>query len=89
MRLIELSANKPSFRTVRFNPRGPSFIVARQKDPESSDKKRTYNGVGKSLIIALVHFCLGSNKKPGFETALPGWEFSWLMWKLCARIKEI
>ncbi len=76
MRLIELSANKPSFRTVRFNPRGPSFIVARQKDPESSDKKRTYNGVGKSLIIALVHFCLGSNKKPGFETALPGWEFS-------------
>ncbi len=76
MRLIELSANKPSFKTVHFNPTGPSFILAIQKDPESSEKKRTYNGVGKSLIIALVHFCLGSSSKQGFETALPGWIFS-------------
>ena len=76
MRLIELSANKPSFKTVRFNPRGPTFILARQKDPESSDKKRTYNGVGKSLIVALVHFCLGSSKKKEFESALPNWMFS-------------
>ena len=76
MRLIALSANRPSFQTVRFNPRGPSFILAQQRNPESSDSKRTYNGVGKSLIIALIHFCLGSGKKKEFETALPGWKFS-------------
>jgi uncharacterized protein YydD (DUF2326 family) len=76
MRLIELSANKQSFRPVKFNRTGPSFIVARQKDPESSDTKRTYNGVGKSLLVALVHFCLGSSKRQEFEDALPEWEFS-------------
>ncbi len=76
MRLIELTANMPSFRTVKFNRTGPSFIVARQKDPESSVKNKTYNGVGKSLIVALVHFCLGSSRRPGLVSALPGWEFS-------------
>ena len=76
MRLIELTANMSSFRTVTFNPSGPSFVVARQKDPESSDREKTYNGVGKSLIIALIHFCLGSSNRDEFESALPGWIFS-------------
>jgi uncharacterized protein YydD (DUF2326 family) len=76
MRLISLTANKPSFRAVRFNETGMTLIVARQKHPESADATKTYNGVGKSLAITLIHFCLGSNKKPEFETAIPGWEFS-------------
>ena len=41
-----------------------------------SDSGKTYNGVGKSLAIALLHFCLGSNKNEAFETAIPGWEFT-------------
>jgi len=76
MRLISLRANKSSFRSVQFNETGMTLIVARQKNPESSDATKTYNGVGKSLVITLIHFCLGSSKKPAFEAAIPGWEFS-------------
>ncbi|NOU18061.1 MAG: DUF2326 domain-containing protein [Bacteroidales bacterium] len=78
MQLISLTANKESFRPVHFkNEVGLNFIVAIQKNPESSDKKgNTTNGVGKSLIIALVHFCLGSSKKDSFKKELSGWSFT-------------
>jgi uncharacterized protein YydD (DUF2326 family) len=39
------------------------------------NKKNTYNSVGKSLTIALVHFCLGSNRNIEFETKLKSWCF--------------
>ena len=62
MRLIKLSANKDSFKTIKFNPTGLTIIVgAKSKGGE------TYNGVGKSLVIELLHFCLGSSKNPEFE----------------------
>jgi len=77
MQLISLSANKESFRTVIFkNETGLNFIVATQKYPESEDKGITTNGVGKSLLIALIHFCLGSSKKDSFKANLPGWIFT-------------
>jgi Uncharacterized protein conserved in bacteria len=77
MQLISLSSNKESFKTVRFNNSvGLNFILATQKNPELTDQKgKTYNGVGKSLIIAIIHFCLGSNNKEDFRTKLPGWKF--------------
>lgn len=77
MKLIELSANKESFKTVRFNKSGLSFIVAKQKHPESSDNSKTYNGVGKSLIVLLIHFCLGAKKEhyASFIEKLPDWVF--------------
>lgn len=79
MRLVRLGSNKESFREVKFNEQGPSFIIARQSNKESSEKGDTYNGVGKSLMIKIIHFCLGagtgtaSYKK--FCSKLPGWEF--------------
>ncbi|MEK0338249.1 MAG: hypothetical protein QQN41_12530, partial [Nitrosopumilus sp.] len=76
MRLISLSANKNSFKTVRFNQSGLSLILAKQKNPESTDLRRTYNGVGKSLLVALIHFCLGSSPNIHLESALPDWQFS-------------
>lgn len=76
MQLISLTANKESFRPIHFkNEVGLNFIVAIQKNPESSDKGNTTNGVGKSLIVALIHFCLGSSKKDSFKKDLPGWSF--------------
>lgn len=77
MRLLALRANKDSFHTVPFNPKGISLIVGKKHviDDPKEDRQKTYNSVGKSLIIALVHFCLGSNKNPEFETQLPDWEF--------------
>lgn len=77
MKFIELSANKESFKTVTFNKSGLSFIVAKQKNPESSDNSKTYNGVGKSLIVLLIHFCLGAKKDhyTSFIEKLPDWVF--------------
>jgi len=75
MRLISLTANKESFHAVHFREAGPSLIVASQKDPTATNVDRTYNGVGKSLLLALIHFCLGSSKKDEFQKKLPGWRF--------------
>jgi len=75
MRLIKLEASDKRFKTVVFNRTGLSFILAKQVNPDETDRNRTYNGVGKSLLIALVHFCLGSSTKPSFEEKLNDWTF--------------
>jgi uncharacterized protein YydD (DUF2326 family) len=72
MKLIRLRANKDSFHTIPFNDKGISLIVAKKR---TENDRNTYNSVGKSLSIALVHFCLASNKIPAFEEQLLGWEF--------------
>jgi uncharacterized protein YydD (DUF2326 family) len=72
MKLLELSANKKSFHTIFFNKKGISLIVAKKR---TENEKNTYNSVGKSLSIALIHFCLASNKIPAFEEQLADWEF--------------
>ena len=73
MRLIRLSANHQTFKTVNFNRTGITIIVgSKTKDSKSV----TYNGVGKSLIAEIIHFCLGSNKNKEFEKKIPNWIFS-------------
>jgi len=76
MRLISLTANKDTFHPLKFREKGVSYIVARQKNPEQSDKGKTTNGVGKSLIVTLIHFCLGSNENEKLAKAIPDWEFT-------------
>lgn len=79
MRLVSLSANISSFKTVEFNPDGLTLIVGvktSSKDSKGSRDDKTYNGVGKSLLIELINFCLGSKAKESFGRALAGWEFS-------------
>lgn len=71
MRLIRLSADKPTFKTVEFNRSGLTIIVGAK-----SKGGGTYNGVGKSLIIEILHFCLGSSKNAEFELKIPEWEFT-------------
>lgn len=70
MRLLTLDANKSTFHTLNFNKKGLSLIVGTK-----SDKGNTYNGVGKSLIIELLHFCLGSDPSEEFATKIPDWIF--------------
>lgn len=72
MILINLRANKGSFHPVTFNRQGISLIVAKKR---TDNDKNTYNSVGKSLTIALVHFCLASSRKINFETQLFDWIF--------------
>lgn len=79
MRLISLTASEHTFKTVVFNKTGASFILAKQDKPEQFDNSKTYNGVGKSLLIALIDFCLGastSNKiTKSLQATLPDWHF--------------
>lgn len=77
MQLIRVYSNKDSFQTIRFNENGLSFIAARQKEPGTSEKGKTYNGVGKSLLVRIIHFCMGAKVKgyKSFCDNLPGWEF--------------
>lgn len=75
MKLLSLSANKTSFHPITFK-NGVNIIVGRQVAPHSQNDGNTYNGVGKSLVIHLIHFCLGSNAIETFSTKLPDWEFT-------------
>ncbi len=82
MLLIKVYSNREDFKTVVFNRTGLSFIIAIQKNPGASEKEKanigkTYNGVGKSLLIRIIHFCLGASKEDykSFCDKLPGWVF--------------
>ena len=76
MHLIELTANKASFRTVRFNETGLTLILGRKSDPSDTNLEHSTNGVGKSLLLYLVSFCLGSKANKELQEKLPEWEFT-------------
>lgn len=75
VQLIKLSSNKPSFHTINFKT-GFNLVVGSQQHPEITDIKKTRNGVGKSLMVSLIHFCLASSSIKDFEVKLPGWVFN-------------
>ena len=79
MRLISLAANQDTFKTVIFNKTGASFILAKQDAPEQFDNSKTYNGVGKSLLVSLIDFCLGAKRNSkiskSLQSTLPKWHF--------------
>lgn len=80
MRLVELYANKASFKRVVFNKSGLSLILGSRKEPNNhADDNKSYNGVGKSLLAEIIHFCLGSNASSAFKNHLPGWEFNLIL----------
>lgn len=79
MRLVSLSANIASFKTVEFNSDGLTLVVGVKtnlNESKTGKADKTYNGVGKSLLIELINFCLGSSKNEPFAKSLPGWEFT-------------
>ena len=57
----KISANKASFKTVEFHT-GFNVILADRVD--NSTDKDSRNGVGKSSLIDVIHFCLGSSPGP-------------------------
>ncbi|HAJ79115.1 MAG TPA: DUF2326 domain-containing protein [Fibrobacteres bacterium] len=74
--ITRVFANQPSFKPVEFTP-GMNIIWAdRTKD---STKKDSRNGLGKSTLIEIIHFCLGAKveKHKGLMVdQLKDWVFS-------------
>ena len=68
MKLIELGANKPTFKTIHFNPSGITLIVGKRAEEKGNN---TYNGVGKSFALYLVQFCLASKSNLKLTKKLP------------------
>lgn len=60
--IYRIYASDPRFKTVEFQS-GLNIILADKKS--ESDKKDSRNGLGKTTLINIIHFCLGadSNKK--------------------------
>ncbi len=68
--------NHTSFKTVEFRP---GFNVVLADRTEESGSKDSRNGLGKSTLIEIIHFCLGSTlpKAKGLDSRnLLGWAFS-------------
>ncbi len=71
-----ISANQPTFHTVRFT-QGLNVILAERT--KTSTQKDTRNGVGKSTLIDIIHFCMGATAKKGkglIKKTLEDWVFS-------------
>lgn len=71
-----VTANQRSFHPVTFNT-GLNVILAERS--EASTEKDTRNGVGKSTLIAIIDFCLGSRPTKGkglLIEPLKSWAFT-------------
>ena len=76
MKLVSLSANRASFRRVDFRPAGLTIILG---DGLHSEERQDgdSNGVGKTLALRLVHFCLGGQKAPkAIRASAADWVFT-------------
>lgn len=76
LKIRKVSANKGSFREVEFTD-GLNLIIAERS--ETSTDRDSRNGVGKSTLVEIIHFCLGSSvtqKNAIHQLREDDWEFS-------------
>ncbi|WP_344915606.1 DUF2326 domain-containing protein [Streptosporangium oxazolinicum] len=76
MKILKIYANKPTFREIHLQD-GLNLIVAERADTSSEHDSR--NGVGKSTLLEIIHFCLGSsvsNKSVISHLKETDWQFS-------------
>ena len=81
--IYSVTANRESFHSVHFH-KGLNIIVGKKKTFDA-DGKRSCNSLGKSTLLQIIDFCLGSDvnlksAKPRAgvlpAASLPGWEFT-------------
>ncbi len=68
--------DKPSFKTVHFKP---GFNVVLAERTQVSTDRDSRNGLGKSTLIEIIHFCLGSSTRPNEGLRVPelhDWTFT-------------
>lgn len=75
MHIKRIYSDKSSFKEVRFEP-GFNVVVAERT--EGSTERDSRNGVGKSTLIEIIHYCFGSDHQKSSLSVqeLKGWTFS-------------
>lgn len=73
MKLIKLSCDQPSFKSITFNPEGVTLVIGDRLNSQSDDGSS--NGVGKTLSLSLIHHCLGSKPDKNLSGAVADWIF--------------
>ncbi|MFH8696723.1 DUF2326 domain-containing protein [Streptomyces chartreusis] len=76
LKIKRVHANKASFREVRLQD-GLNVILAERS--EGSTERDSRNGVGKSTLVEIIHFCLGSSvtqKNVIYQLRDTDWAFS-------------
>ncbi len=70
-----VSSDVESFKTIELDE-GFNVVLA-ERTEGGSDRKST-NGSGKTLLLNIIHFCLGadSSRAPWTDPPLQGWAFS-------------
>jgi len=73
MKIIKIYANESTFRETTFND-DLSVVIA--DITEKSTEKDSRNGLGKTLLVEVINFCLGSNISSTLsKTELKSWIF--------------
>lgn len=57
--IYSVSCDKPSFKNIEFKPGFNVILAERTKESTIKDSR---NGLGKSTLIEIIHFCLGANR---------------------------
>jgi len=72
--IYSIRCDHPSFKEIEFEPGFNIILAERTKE---STKKDSRNGLGKSTLIEIIHFCLGGNKGETLSKPhLDNWTFT-------------
>ncbi|MDE2818765.1 MAG: DUF2326 domain-containing protein [Chloroflexota bacterium] len=74
--ILGVHANREEFNKVQFSE-GFNVVVA--DITQQSTQKDSRNGLGKTTLLNIIHFCLGGREQPNVGLRVPklkGWEFS-------------
>lgn len=74
MMIRSISCDKESFKSIEFKPGFNVILAERTKEATSRDSR---NGLGKSTLIEIIHFCLGGDKGETLsKSQLDNWTFT-------------
>jgi uncharacterized protein YydD (DUF2326 family) len=74
--ISSVRSNMPSFKEVEFTPGFNVILADRTKESTRRDSR---NGLGKTTLFEIIHFCLGAGTRPNrglLVAPLKGWTFT-------------
>ena len=74
--ITAIRSNQPSFKEVTFEPGFNVILADRTREASQRDSR---NGLGKTTLIEIIHYCLGASSRPNRGLRNPnlkGWDFS-------------